>query len=773
MRFLNPVRPAVDAETAARLARDLYGMEGAVTPLYGERDRAFRIAPPGEPGMLLRVFSAEEEAERVTATVHALLHVAATDPDLVIPRPLPQRGGFYVSTVTGADGAVHHLLAVSWIPGTIIGDVAPTPYLLTDLGRTLARLGRALRGFHAPAFGTPFLWDARQAPALLEHADLLRPDARRTVASAVEAFAGRTLPCLPSLRAQAIHNDAGPFNVIVDPERPGRVAGIIDFGDMVHASLAQDLSAAVGDMAVGAQDPLATAEALVRGYGEATPLEEGEVEALFDLVQARLSLTVLISAWRRSAQSGEENYITPLEAAAAEAMAGLDAVGRDRFIALARRAAGLPTHVSGASASDLLRRREASMGQGLALFYDPPLHLLRGEGVWVEDASGRRHLDCYNNVPHVGHCHPHVVAAIARQAAILNTNTRYLFGQAVDYAERLAATMPEGDWVCAFVNSGSEANDLAWRMAKTFTGRRGGLCMEFAYHGITDAMEAFSPSADLGGAVHPHMRHLPAPDGFRGAIRYGEPGFAARYAAAADAAIGSLDQAGFGTAAFMLDSTFLTNGVLEAPPAYVRDVVAKVRAAGGLFIADEVQAGFGRMGEHFWGHATYGVTPDMVTIGKPAGNGHPLGAVIARREIFQAFLARSAFFSTFGGNNVSCAAGMAVLDVIENEDLIAHAGRVGAFLKARLRELQAKHPLIGDVRGRGLCIGVELVTDRAALTPAAAETKRMLNLMRDRGVLIGSEGVHGNVLKIRPPLALRREHAELAVEALDDCLARL
>ncbi|HEV7254937.1 MAG TPA: aminotransferase class III-fold pyridoxal phosphate-dependent enzyme [Mesorhizobium sp.] len=773
MRFLDPIRPAVGPEAAAKLTRDRYGVEGVVTPLYGERDRAFRVAVPGEPGMLLRVFSCEEEAARIAATVDALLHVAATDPEFVVPRPLPQRDGAYVSIVTGADGAVHHLLAVSWVPGAIIGDVAPMPDLLRDHGRSLARLGRALRGFYAPAFGTPFLWDVRQAPALLRHAGLLRPDARRTVTSAVETFAKRTLPGLAGLRAQIIHNDAGPFNVIVDPARPGRVAGIIDFGDMVHGSLAQDLSAAIGDMAVGARDSLETTAALVRGYGEATPLEEGEVEALFDLVQARLSLTVLISAWRRAARPSEENYITPLENDAAETMAKLDAAGRDRFTALARRAAGLPSLASHASVNDLLLRRQASMGRGLALFYDPPLHLVRGEGVWLEDASGRRYLDCYNNVPHVGHCHPHVVAAIARQAAMLNTNTRYLFGQAVDYAERLAATMPDGDWVCAFVNSGSEANDLAWRMAKAFTGRRGGICMEFAYHGITDAMEPFSPSADLGGGAHPHMRHLPAPDGFRGAVRYGEPDFAARYAAAADIVIDSLEQAGFGTAAFMLDSTFLTNGVLEVPPAYVQDVVAKVRAAGGLFIADEVQAGFGRMGEHFWGHAAYGVIPDMVTIGKPAGNGHPLGAVVARREIFQHFLARSAFFSTFGGNNVSCAAGMAVLDVMENEHLIRNAGETGAGLKAGLTRLAGKHALIGDVRGRGLCVGVELVTDRAALTPAAAETKRVLDLMRERGVLIGSEGVHGNILKIRPPMVLRPEHAERVVEALDECLARL
>jgi 4-aminobutyrate aminotransferase-like enzyme len=504
-----------------------------------------------------------------------------------------------------------------------------------------------------------------------------------------------------------------------------------------------------------------------------TPLEADEIEALFDLVQARLSLTVLISACRRAGQGAKDNYINAYDSAALELMAKLESIGRESFSSAARLAAGLQPSLPGVRNADLLARREASMGRGLAMFYDPPLHIVRGEGVWLQDESGRRFLDCYNNVPHVGHCHPHVVEAIARQAGILNTNTRYLFGQVVAYAERLAATMPGGDWVCAFVNSGSEANDLAWRMAKAFTGHSGALCMEFAYHGITDALEGFSPAGDLSGAAYPHMRYLPAPDGYRGPIRQGEPDFAARYAAHADGAIASLAEAGHGAAAFMLDSTFLTNGVLDVPPDYVRSVVEKVRKAGGLFIADEVQAGFGRMGAHFWGHSTYGVTPDFVTIGKPAGNGHPLGVVITRRDIFQSFLTRTAFFSTFGGNNVSCAAGVAVLDVIENEDLINNAGKTGAGLKAAIRRLADKHDLIGDVRGSGLCLGVELVGDRKSLDPAAAETKRLLNLMRDAGVLVGSEGVHANVLKIRPPVVFRREHADLLVEALDRCLARL
>ncbi|MBE9553290.1 MAG: aminotransferase class III-fold pyridoxal phosphate-dependent enzyme, partial [Proteobacteria bacterium] len=248
---------------------------------------------------------------------------------------------------------------------------------------------------------------------------------------------------------------------------------------------------------------------------------------------------------------------------------------------------------------------------------------------------------------------------------------------------------------------------------------------------------------------------------------------ATRYAAHADEAIESLQQAGLAPAAFMVDSAFLTNGAPNVPDGYLKSVFAKVRAAGGLCIADEVQSGFGRMGAHMWGHAHHGVTPDIVTIGKPAGNGHPLGVVITTPAIMECFLRETAFFSTFGGNNVSCAAGLAVLDVIERERLVENAGKTGAFLKQGITALMDRHDVIGDVRGRGLSLCIELVGDRNSLAPARAETDRILNLMRDEGVLVGNEGLHGNIVKIRPPMVFGKEHAELVVNALDRALSRL
>jgi 4-aminobutyrate aminotransferase-like enzyme len=321
------------------------------------------------------------------------------------------------------------------------------------------------------------------------------------------------------------------------------------------------------------------------------------------------------------------------------------------------------------------------------------------------------------------------------------------------------------------VNSGSEANDVAWRMAKVWTGHRGGLVMDYAYHGITDAIDAFSPANDPQGRLQAHMRTLPPPDLYRGP--YSGSDAAARYAALAEAPIASLQEAGLGTAAFMLDSAFMTNGILAPLPGYVQGVVARVRAAGGLFIADEVQSGFGRMGQFFWGHQHHGVEPDFITIGKPAGNGHPLGVVITRPEIMDRFMQEAAFFSTFGGNNVSCAAGLAVLDVVQDEGLVDRATHTGALFRDGLRRLMDRHSIVGDVRGIGLAAGVELVLDRATKAPAKAETSRAISLIRDEGVLVGSEGILGNVLKIRPPLVFQPDHAAIAVAAIERALSRL
>jgi 4-aminobutyrate aminotransferase-like enzyme len=310
-------------------------------------------------------------------------------------------------------------------------------------------------------------------------------------------------------------------------------------------------------------------------------------------------------------------------------------------------------------------------------------------------------------------------------------------------------------------------------MAREWTGNRGALSQEFAYHGITEAIDALSPSALRAAKTPPHVRTILGPDGYRGPHKHGTPDLGALYAQDADRAIADLAEAGMKPAALITDSAFLTNGVLEPVPGYLSALYEKVRAAGGLCIADEVQSGFGRMGDHFWGYQHHGVSPDFVTIGKPAGNGHPIGVVLTRPEILDHFLNQTAFFSTFGGNNVSCAAGLAVLDEIHDRDLLANSSATGARFKAGLQDLARKYPIIGDVRGMGLVFGLELVLDQQAKTPAPTETARLIDLMRDEGILAGSEGVHGNIVKMRPPLVFSAGNCDEALAALDRSLSRL
>jgi len=422
----------------------------------------------------------------------------------------------------------------------------------------------------------------------------------------------------------------------------------------------------------------------------------------------------------------------------------------------------------------LLQRRYKVLGTELALFYTNPVHVERGRGAWLYDTDGRAYLDCYNNVPVLGHCHPHVVKAVSRQMAALNLNTRYIYRNILDYAERIISTMPDNLSACVFVNSGSEANDIALRMAKFSTGKRGAVIMEEAYHGITEAVYDLTPYERDKEDLAPHVRTLIAPNPYRGIYKHDEPNLAERYAGDTDRALAELSNNGYKPAAFMIDPAFISNGIPDVPEGYLAAVTEKIKAAGGLIIADEVQAGFGRSGSHMWGFMDHGIVPDFVTMGKPVGNGFPLGIVVTSPEILNAFIKETELFSTFGGNPVACAAGMAVLDVIENENLISNAFVIGDYLRRGLRSLMSKYAVIGDVRGKGMLAGVELVRDSKTLEPADTETARLLDLLRENGVFVGSEGPpHFNILKIRPPMIFKTEHADILIDTLDRSLKEL
>jgi len=414
----------------------------------------------------------------------------------------------------------------------------------------------------------------------------------------------------------------------------------------------------------------------------------------------------------------------------------------------------------------LIARRERLLGPAYRLFYAHPLHIVRGEGVFLYDAEGRAYLDAYNNVACVGHGHPEVVDAIARQAAMLNTHTRYIHDGILNYADRLLATLSGGPRQMMFTCTGSEANDLALRVARAHTKGTGIIVTELAYHGVTEAVSRISPSLGRSAEGDPGVRLVPAPDRYR--AKGNDIG--AAFAAAVEEAIEDMRRAGISPAALIVDTIFSSDGVLPDPAGFLAPAVEVIHRAGGLFIADEVQPGFARTGP-MWGFMRHGIDPDLVTIGKPMGNGYPVAAMIAKAECLREFAEQSRYFNTFGGSPVACAAAMAVLDIIERERLGENARATGDYLRDRLGALAAKHDLIGDVRGAGLFVAAELVLDRANLTPAPAEAGAVVNRMREDGVIVSTTGTYGNALKIRPPLVFSRENADQFVEAFDRALS--
>ncbi len=421
------------------------------------------------------------------------------------------------------------------------------------------------------------------------------------------------------------------------------------------------------------------------------------------------------------------------------------------------------------STAQILADRARLMGPNVSTFYDDPVHIVKGEGVWLWDADGRKYLDCYNNVPHVGHCNPHVVEAICKQASTLNTHTRYLHETIIDYIERLTATMDTSLNAAILTCTGSEANDIALRMAEGVTGKRGIITTDSTYHGNTSLVSQLSKynEPSVGFGLGQYLRYVDAPDTYRNPDPDGTI-----FAAGVAEQIAAHEASGTGFAALLICPFFVNEGFPDLNDNWLKPVAEVVRKAGGVLICDEVQSGFGRIGTHFWAHEKMGVVPDILTIGKPMGNGHPIGGVVANYDIIKTFRSGYGYFNTFGGNPVSCAAAMAVMDELESKDLVSNAKAVGDHARARLDILKAKHDRIGNVRGSGLLFGAELVVDQDSKAPASAFTDRVINAMRHRGMIHSKLGRHKNTLKIRPPMPFSIENADLLFDTLDEVLTQ-
>ncbi len=762
--------PSIEPTVALDVARRSFGLVAAAArDLGSERDRAFMLLDAdGRSLAVLKISNTAEDPATLDMEAEAVVHAARVDPGLPLAIPLATIDG----TRRGAlltEAGICHVRLYDVLPGRGRSD----PRDLDDAafvawGETTARVGRALRGFMHPAAVRTMLWDVQHAARTRAFLGDIRDVGQRAVVErTLDRFERIVAPAWPSLRAQVIHADLTTDNALVDEH--GRISGIVDFGDMSFSALITDIASALDSIVSDrpAEDLPRLMRLFLDGYERITPLDDDELRLTGDLLATRAAITVAISSWRAAQGLEDAAFAERYNATVTRTIETLETIGYD---VVAQRMTGSPT--SGGSVADtatLAARRSDVLGPALEpLSYDTPLHLERGEGTWLIDVDGRRFLDAYNNVPSVGHGHPRVTSAIARASRRLNTNLRYLHEDAIELAERLVATMPDGLDTVLFVNSGSEANDLAWRLATTATGARGGLCTSFAYHGISEAIAPLSPESWPGGRRPDHIETWAPPDALRGTALDGE---------AFDAALARLRDRDIEPAAVILDGALTSDGYPVPDPALVRSWAERARAAGALWIADEVQGGHGRTGTGLWSFERFGIVPDLVTLGKPMGNGHPVGAVITRRDLVRHFAEETVFFSTFGGNPVAAAASLAVLGVLDDERLVERAAETGEQLRAAIRGTAvAAGPAgahVADVRGLGLAIGVEICATDGSLAPDRPTTVAVREGLRENGVLVGTSGAAGNVLKVRPPLVFGPAEVELFASAFGAVLRSL
>lgn len=773
------VAAPISADEAAEITEKIYGLKVLAQPLPGEYDDNFQVSTIDGRVFVLKAMHPAREESFVDMQCQALRHLAEKAPQLELPRVSPTKEGRLFAYCDASDGMRRIVWLLGYVQGTVFAAGKPhTLELLASFGKLMGEIDSALLDFSHPATKRELKWDSSQALWAREYLGFIKDQSRRQLAAEfLNLYEREALPKFPYLRRSVIYGDANDYNALVTEVsgQSPRVSSVIDFGDTHFGLTVAEPAVAAAYAILGQPDPVAAAAALVGGYHRVLHLTEDEIAAFFPLMAARLAVSVINSAHRQSLVP-DDPYVTLTEGPAWKALERLATIDPRAAEASFRAACSLPvaaSPVAQESYEDSLASRRKLLGANLSLSYARPLKIVAGSRQFLYDDAGRAFLDVYNNVPLVGHSHPRVIQAIENQLRLVNTNTRYLHDNILRYAERLTKLLPESLRVCYFVNSGSEANELAIRLARAHTSREDVLVLEHAYHGNTSTLIDVSPykfNGPGGRGQKPWVHVALLADDYRGPYRRGEPGIGNKYAAHILEILEKLKNEGRGIAAFLAETFPSVGGQIVFPENYLKEAYKHVRASGGVCIADEVQVGFGRLGTHMWGFETQGAVPDIAVFGKPIGNAFPLAAVVTTREIAASFANGMEFFSTFGGNPVACAAGLAVLDVLEDEHLQKNALEVGSAWMEDLRLLQTKFALIGDVRGSGLFVGVDLVNDRASRAPATEQASYVVNRLRDLGILAGTDGPHHNVLKLRPPLIFSKPDIALFGRALGKVL---
>lgn len=797
------MRPAsAEPDMSAALLKRHYGLAGSIATLSSEVERTVEVNLSDGHRLILKTSTRPEAVDsfRFQSATMAGLQGAA---GFVAPEVLRTSSGALMFEEEGVCGYLQ-----TRIEGVPLHKAVPTPDLLFRTGSALARLDLALAQVNVPAAHRPVLWHVGCWSRLMELEQYLPPGSiADSVRVAMADYVEFVEPQISNVAWQVTHNDPSPFNMMTTAQG----TGFIDFGDGCWSPRIQDLAIAASHAVTDPNLPLGGAEHLIAGYASVIAISALEARLLVGLMRARQSALILVNNWRSHLFPGDAQYIkknvaraehglsilTPLGGASGEA-AVQAAMSSSRCNAVSVRPTGrvaepridqdtrsdrqqhmstdlMPNRYRPGESdlprreSELIARRDDVLGASYRLQYRRPVHFVRGEGMWLYDPDGRAYLDFYNNVPSLGHCHPEVIAAMAEQAGRISANTRYLEPKLVDYAERLVDTFPNELDRVVFTCTGSESNDLALRIARFASGNEGVIVSTYAYHGTSTATAAVSPN--LGDAVKlsPFVRMvtLPGPAGVP------EAQAADFFEAQIRSAIMDLNRRGIGVAALLIDSIFSSDGVWADPPGFIAGGATAVREAGGLVIADEVQPGFGRTGAHMWGFERHRTVPDLVTLGKPMGNGFPIGAVVGRRAPMEQFGATARYSNTFAGNTVGIATADAVLMILQRDQIPQKALAMSQRLRAGLEKIAKQRHGVRAIRNAGLFFGIDMGPEDTPAAGRRAMALDVVNAMRNDGVLISTTGANEDTLKVRPPLVCQAEHVDLFLASMEQALIKV
>lgn len=765
----------LSCEQVESLADSEYGLKVSAEALPGYKDQNFRLQSPSGRQYVFKVCFEKQAYDQLDLENQAMLFLHQHAENINTPVCLKNLKGEMISCIETGDQSVAYIRVLNYLPGDFMVDLEThSDGILYALGSYFGRIDRCLEGFFHVAAYRHLSWDLKRVYEVVKMriANVDDADKRHLIERLMKDYRIYTAPRLAGLRNSVIHNDGNDYNVLVDQQH---VVGIIDFGDMVYTHTVNELAIIVTYAILDKPDPLHVACQVIKGYHQAYPLQDVEIQVLFRLILMRLCVSIAISA-DAYRQNPKNQYLLVSQPPVWKMLQVLEKIDPEYACARFYEACGKEKAQYSYSLAEILDYRRQHLGKTLSVSYRRPLKIVRGQGQYLYNERGEQFLDMVNNVCHVGHCHPRVVQAGQQQMALLNTNTRYLHDNIIEYSNRLLASLPPSLSVVMFVNSGSEANELALRLARCHTGARDIITVDGAYHGNTQGCIDISPYKfdGPGGKGAPDWVHKTSmPDTYRGHFKGMTAQSGQQYAEKLRSIVSLLKQQGKPLCGFICESFQGVGGQIIMPPTYLQQAYEYVRSVGGVCIADEVQVGFGRAGTHLWAFETQGVTPDIVTLGKPIGNGHPMAAVVMTAEIAESFVTGMEYFNTFGGNPVSCAIGLAVLDVISDEALMQNANDVGQYLREGLMRLQQGYPLIGDVRGAGLFIGAEFVQNPETLEPATDLLSDFVERMRDKHVLLSTDGPLHNVLKIKPPIVFNRTNADEFLNKMNETLAEM